>query len=240
MLRVQIHDPRLNRVRVTTAADQHELRRKVDAQRQISGEMWERKVQADARKAQREQHAKEREWAARNKDQKISLALEETKEAELAVSEAQEILSAGLSTLPVVDWESMKDRSPFLDGKPSAPEKPVFREGPDPALLPKKPDPGSPSYQVKHSLMSTLIPGRKEREILEATGRYHADVDAWKAAVREFNEKVLTHNNEIDHLKNEYHRKSALFKQQMKTWESRREVFEAEQAKQHQEIELRR
>jgi len=202
--------------------------------------MWERKVQADARKAQREHQAMERERAARNKDQKISLALEETKEAELAVSEAQEILSAGLRTVPAVDWESMKDRSPFHDSKPSAPEKPVFREKPDPSLLPKKPDPSSPVYQAKHGLMSRLIPGRKEREILEATGRYHADVDAWKTAVREFNERVRTHNNQIDQLKEEYYRKAALFKQQMKAWESRRQHFEAEQAKQHQEIEQRK
>jgi restriction system protein len=177
MYRVQISEPRLNKVRVVTAANPYELHTKVDAQRRLWREMWERKVEADARKAQRERQAM-------NKEQKIALAAEETKEAELAIQEAQEILSAGLKQALSIDWEGMKNRAPFRESKPSPPEKPVFPDKPDPRQVPEKPDPTDEKYRPKHTLMSSLVPGRKEREIEQAIGRFHADIEAQKPRSR--------------------------------------------------------
>ena len=181
-----------------------------------------------------------REAQAKDKGQKIALAAEETKEAELAITEVEGILGASLKEARAIDWEGLKDRSAFTVAKPTPPEKPAFPEKPDQSSIPLKPDPKNPLYQPKHSLLSSLVPGRKEREIEEAIGRYHADVEARKAAIRNYNESVLRYNRQVADLKKDYKLRLELFNQQLEAWESSRVLFEAKQAKQHEDVDNRK
>ena len=240
MYRVEISESRLNQFRVITASDPDVLQTKVQAQRRTWEEMWRRKVEANQRKAKLEQRTRDREKAAREKSEKVQLATTLTMEAERALADAEEILTVALRARNVVDWESMKDRSPFQKPKPEPPEKPLFPEKPDKSSIPPKLGPDDSRFQPNLKLLDNLIPGRKDREVERAKAQYQAYREQRTAAIHDYNQQVARHNERVQEIEQKYADEMITFRQRMKSWESERQDFENQQAIQHQSVDLKK
>ena len=81
--------------------------------------MWAKTQAVEATRREREQAA---EAKRRDREQKKQIALERTREAEAAIRELETLLVHTLSVDDRVDWESLKDRTPF-----PVPNAPVLR-----------------------------------------------------------------------------------------------------------------
>lgn len=122
----------------------------VDLKATLQAEEWEQRwAVVDAR-------AKERSQNSAGK----ALAAERTAEAQQEIERLSSILQATLSIDDTVDWESLKDKTPFPEERPLPPALP-----PAPALpqIRREPDFHDHIYTPSLSLLDKLISSRRER-----------------------------------------------------------------------------
>lgn len=108
------------------------------------------------------------------------LAEERTAEAQAELARLREILAHALRVNHVVDWESLKDHSPFPEPKPVMEKV----ERPKPEVLPSEPRRDSPEYTPKFGLLDRLIPWRRGRVLADCQARFEIDHARWEAEVQ--------------------------------------------------------
>jgi restriction system protein len=228
-----ISHPELHRFRVITSATPWEVENKAESQLQIWADEWARKVEAERKKAKKEELAKE-------KEQKILLASELTADAEKAIAELEGILLVALHKRYSIDWETLKDRKPLHRPRPTQPARPVLPEKPDKSSVPLKPHRDEARFQPKFGLLDSLFERLKQRKINKANESYESALKKWRDVVRQFNDSVARYNQEIKLIDQRYAETMAAFKQEMQRWESKQAEFAAEQRMQHAQIEAKK
>jgi restriction system protein len=93
----------------------------------------------------------------------------------------ESILRHTLEVNDAINWEQLKDRSPFPEPKPAKPQPPAR---PKPQGLPGEPLRSDPMYQAKLGLLDKLISSRRERIIKDCQARYEADRQDWQRKVQ--------------------------------------------------------
>lgn len=81
-----------------------------------------------------------------------------TAEAQRALQALRDVLSSSLADSKAVDWEALKDKTPFPRPVPAAPERPSRPEQ-DP--IPEAPSRTSPQYQPENGLLDRFIKSRR-------------------------------------------------------------------------------
>ena len=111
---VEVYNRGLNEHRLIRGPDTEVVKQKVLCQVAEWNEMWAKRAAAK----------RQATMAAR----KMEESAERTAEAQRALQEIREVLSHSLSDSKAVDWEALKDRSPFPKLVPEAPRRPSCPE----------------------------------------------------------------------------------------------------------------
>lgn len=206
----QIFHPGLKAFRVIRGGDQATVELMAKFQTDLWDERW-RKIQLASAKRKNE------EEVARVTFQQKELALQRTREAERLLDSLARILRDGIEIDHVLDWEKLKDRSPFSEPKPEVPEQLSGWPAPQPDSVMFSPD---------LTFMDRLIPRRRSRRVAEAERRYldaKAECNAKNLQIREANAK-----------------QQAEYEVKLKKWTAKKILHATALAGQHAEVNARR
>lgn len=173
--RIELAHAGLKKHRIIQSDDLQVLQRKSELQIRAWEEVW---LAARAKEDVRRSKENHKHQLDANK----KAAAERTSEARREQEALLRILAHTLDVNDAVDWESLKDTSPFLDAKPS---QPIPSSAPRPLPLPPKPDPDAQSYRPKLGLLDKLISSRSQALTAAARASWEADYATWSARCTE-------------------------------------------------------
>lgn len=128
----------------------------------------------------KEQERTKKAAGKQQQEQRKAVAMDRTTEAEQELNNLASILKATLSVDDTVDWDSLKDKSPYPEKKP----QPTFSQ--KAPLLPNldaEPSITAEKYKPKLSFLDKLITSRKDRLTAEKKELFRQDHCAWQAQV---------------------------------------------------------
>jgi restriction system protein len=197
----------------------------------LQAEDWEsRWVVVDARELGRSQKVA----GKRQLEESKSIAAERTTEAQKELERLNLLLNETLAIDDAVDWEGLKDKTPFLEESPSMPSMP--RE-PVLAPMPREPRRVDQKYIPKLGILDKLISSRKERAISEKHALFAIDHKSWQDDVdknaRTYTSALLEHEKFVSSLREKHER-------QYSAWNLRRDVYLAQQSASHAEVDTKR
>lgn len=230
---IEVRHAGLHKYRVIRGDDRYVVQQKAAAQLATWNEMWERRIDSDERKSEREQLAAERK-------ERKSEAAQLTAEAGEALAELESILLHSLETTHVIDWQDLKDCRPFDKPKPQPPPPCVPSPAPNPADKPgmnDKPKRSDPCYEVKYSLLDEFFPGRKATKDRDAQSRFESDFARWKARCEDWNNSVQEWRSEAAEAKKRHAQALAAYDADAKRWRTEHERFLEDQAKNNRAID---
>jgi restriction system protein len=170
----RIHHAGLKAYRIIRGATEYDVETKAKLQCVLWDDKWRRVCEAQAKKIEKEKMAsrtfQQKEWA-----------LERTKQAEVEMEAMGNLLLNGIEVDHVIDWEKLKDASPF-----SVPYPIKLK----PFALPPEPAPNPLVLNLPLNWWQMLIPALRrrnealmtERRRLAATQRQQV-LDNWKEAL---------------------------------------------------------
>lgn len=175
----------------------------------------------------------EREEARAEKESNKEEAAVRTKEAQDALAEVDGLLAFTIGVNDTVDWETLKNNSPF--SKPV----PVLQNPQEsaPICLPGQPQEGEHRFQPNLGFFDRIIPSwaKAKREV--AAQKFEQAIDAWKQACVETglqNEAAKQNYAEaVIEAKREHERQTEL-------WLRERDRFEEKRANRNAKVEKRR
>ncbi len=162
----------LNKYRLIRGPDKYVVEQKAAAQEATWDAMWQKKLQAQSKEA------------------KKALARERTEEAVKVIDDIGNTLCHAVGKSHKIEWDDMKDRSPFPKYLP---------DPPPPLRVPPEPTPSH--YPPLLGLFDKLITSRKKRKIEESTRAFSEAHAKWDEKVNELtceaNAKVQAHNEAV-------------------------------------------
>jgi len=154
-----------------------------------------------------------------------------TAEAQRTLQALREVLSSALSDSKIVDWEALKDRTPFPKPAPPSPKLP---SPPKQDETPEAPSRSSPRYQAKLGLFDKLIKSRRAEKEKWTAGIFESDTREWQAARDRISAnhaaKLGAHDKHLTDL-------VAAHTRALAEWEAERTQFLSNQREQHEGIE---
>jgi restriction system protein len=187
-------------------------------------ELWAKKVAIEEKKKTAYQAKEARRLQL---DRQKEEAADRTADAQQTLQALREVLSASLSDSKAVNWEALKDRTPFPRSAPKAPERTA---PPEQARIPEEPSRTWPKYQPHLGLLDRLMKSRRlEKEALKAQA-FDSDMRAWEAArdhiLADHAAKLEAHSKQQADLE-------AAHAKAVAQWEAERDAFTAQQTQQH-------
>jgi restriction system protein len=153
---VEVRHEGLHKFRVVSGTDRYVVEQKALAQSAAWDEQWQRQQQRQA--------------ATDAKQQVRDLAAERTRQAVEVLSEVDATLARTLAVDDRVDWETLKDHSPFPTAAP-VPSAP----------LPRPPEPRETDveFQARLGFLDKVLKGRRERLLSESRAAFGAAHRKW-------------------------------------------------------------
>ena len=169
MWEITVRHDGLNKYRHIRGNDKYVVEQKAVVQQAIWDKMWQNKLEIE------------------QKQSKIELAIEQTKEATEVIREIENIIKHALNKNYKIDWETLKNESKFLKQKPQPPKL---------LDIPKPPNKNAPYYQYYKPYAENMFNSDydcwlkdKEEIILKNKGlekQYQDELNKWEAEEREF------------------------------------------------------
>ena len=210
MWRKTIYHRELKASRVLRGETQAEVEIKAHLQWEAWNQKWQKIQQADAKR-------REGEKVALLSFQKKELAAQRTREAQEKIAALNGILKDGIEIDHVIDWDSLKDRSPFAAPVPAL-------TAPEP--IPRRPLPGDSVFEPTLSFLDRLVPSRRNRRTGEAAQRFRAEESRW-----------TTVKSEVERSNNN---KREAYEAQTRKWREQKEAFDQTQRQQHAAVQVYR
>ena len=207
----------LKKHRLIRCNDESIAKRKAQLQIEEWADRW---MVVDSRTKERFHRAAGKQQQEERKSQ----AAEQTAEAQQALEVLSSLLRATLSIDCKLDWESLKDKSPFLEPKP---RKPQASKPPTSAPLPREPKPLDSRYLPKLGLLDKIISSRKDRLFLEKKMLFAADHDDW---CTEISNSERTHSIALRAHEKMIGEQALAHEEQIEAWAARKNAFLAEQS----------
>lgn len=207
---IDIKHDALGRFRRITGPDQLVVEEKARLQRALWDRQWQRVLEADEKR-------EDRERAIQDRQDKKEQAAQRTEEAREALQEIEEILAHTLKVDDRIHWESLKDPSRFSKDIPKRPT---------PATLPPEPKAQDARFQPSLSLFDKLLSSRRASKEQVARVAFLAAQSAWKKEVA----RITQQNTEA----------TEAFEKASAEWEHERDAFITAQRKQHEQIDAHR
>jgi restriction system protein len=194
-------------------------------------EEWEdRWAVIDARERDRSQKLAGKRQIEENK----SLAVEQTAEALQELERLNSLLKATLAVDDTVDWEKLKDKTPYPKKKPAMP--PIPREPVLPAM-PREPLRGDQEYIPSLGILDKLIASRKKRAVSEKQALFASDHKSWQDEVakitRTHTAALFAHGKSVAAMREEHEK-------QVSAWVKRRNEYLTKQTATHAEVDAKR
>ena len=194
-------------------------------------EEWEvRWAVIDARERDRSQKLA----GKRQIEESKSLAVERTTEARQELERLNSLLKATLAVDDTIDWEKLKDKTPYPEKKPMMP--PTQRE---PVLppMPREPLRVDQKYIPSLGILDKLIASRKERAFSEKQALFTTDHKSWQVEVdkiqRTHTARLLAHEKSVAAMREEHEK-------QVSAWNTRRNEYLVKQTATHAEVDAKR
>lgn len=151
-------------------------------------EEWEERwTVVEVRKRDRSEKAA----GKRQQEERKTLAAEQTTEAQEELDRLSSLLKATLTVDDTIDWESLKNKTPYPE------KKPILQRIPLPPL-PGEPNILDSKYVPSLSILDKLFSSRKKRILAEKQALFEADLAAWQeheksvVAIRQVYEKQIS------------------------------------------------
>ena len=204
MYQIEVRHPGLHKYRLIRGRDRRVVEEKARAQMAVWNEMWQRQVD---RENARQLKQANKEWAA-----------DRTTEARQAVEEMGRILARGLAGSKAINWDALKDHSPFLKPRPGQPDRPHLRH---------EPKANSPEYRVPRVwLLDELFPWWRLRKVREGRARFRKALAYWDQERQELTQQYAA-------AVQQYRRASA-------QWASEEQAFRTAQAARNSDVDDQR
>ncbi|BBP81137.1 restriction endonuclease [Pseudomonas sp. Pc102] len=163
-----------------------------------------------------------------------ALAAEQTLEAQRELEALARILRATMDVDDTLDWDSLKDRTPFPEARPV-----LGRQPPEPKMAPLPPEPNQkdPKYNPPLGILEWLIPSRKARLKEAAAYALAEDQKKWTQLVgiarSSFATALQSHEQAVAESKRNYD-------QSVKEWDDRRNSYNTAKLEEHSEVDAKR
>ena len=219
---VEVKHTGLHKYRIVRGPTAWEARAKAEAQLRAWDEQWQRKVEADARR-------RERQDAQDHREARKAEAERTTQEATALREELEGILAHTLQVNDAIDWKEFRDERAF--GEPSPPQ-------PTPPPKPVRPELRLPERDSrKPGLFRRFLEGldsiyeeeRLERDEEEHEARVTEAKRAYNEEVARYNEAARLYNEGLRTAQEKWHRAFA-------AWRKRRDDFLAAQKAHNQKV----
>jgi len=228
---VEVFHDGLHKYAVVHSRNQDILRKKVVALALQWNELWSKQSAAE-RRLQQAHEAKDARRVHLERQKEI--AAERTSEAQSLMESLRRILPTGVESDCKLDWERLKIRTEFPKKAPAEPEvgpEPVWKAPPPP------PSRSGLTYPAALGLFDKLIPSRRKAKLAEADARFDADMRNWQ---ENCNALALAHQ---DAMATHFVRSKAVREAHalaVKQWQEEKAAYNAEQERQHAEIDALR
>jgi restriction system protein len=210
---VEVRHQGLHKQRVIQGPDDELVQAKARLQATEWDQLWAKRQSAERRTSKKEE------------------AAERTAEAQAVLQSLRELLVSSLSCPKAVDWESLKDRTPFPKPAPKAPERTA---SPEQDAIPFAPLRTSPSYRPDLGLLDKLIRSRRLEKEARKAQLFDSDMREWKAArdriVADYAAKLEAYNKQQADLE-------AAHARAISEWKTERKAFMAQQGQQHEAMD---
>lgn len=160
---IEIRHDGLHRYRHIRGTDRHVVEQMALAQREAWDEIWRKKIKDEELRS-------ERAKAARTKENKKSLAITQTNDAQKALSDIENTLLVVIAKDCKIDWEKIKDSSEF--DKP----KPVEAKMKE---IPREPLETDYKYQPKLNILDKIFKNSKQRKIDKSLAWFKEEHEEW-------------------------------------------------------------
>ncbi|TWE02289.1 restriction system protein [Pseudomonas sp. AG1028] len=203
----------------------------IDSKARMQAEEWEQRWEIAS---ERERQKADRAACKRMAEESKALALKQTQAAQDELDALSNILKATLEVNDAIDWENLKNKTPFPEKGPAPLKLPLE---PQRADFPSSPQREDQKYNPKLGLLEWLIPSRKARLIAAAESVFVADKIAWNehcAVAEKAHQAALeSHAKTVEKLKKSHAAEVA-------AWEVRRDEYRRERAAEHAQIDTKR
>lgn len=207
----------LNKYRVVTGRTRREAEEKAAALLATWDDIWQRQLEREEKAAERERRQAERDEIRAAQERRSTDAARDTERLRNIVNKMGTALRDALATDPTLDWEALKDRSPFRVTKPLKPS--VLPVPPEPQAEDKK-------YRPDRGLFGKMFSSRYERHLKQGADLFEKEHGEWERQA-----STISQENE---------REAKAYEGRLNEWMKEKEAFEASQAKQHEEIDILR
>lgn len=203
----------------------------VELKATLQAEEWdERWAVIDARERDRSQKLA----GKRQIEENNSLAVERTTEAQQELKRLNSLLKATLAVDDTVDWEKLKDITPYSDkipAMPPTPREPVLPQ------MPREPLRVDQKYIPSLGILDKLISARKARAVSEMEALFATDHKSWQDKVAKITHvhtaALLAHGKSVARMREEHEK-------QVSAWRTRRNEYLAKQTVSHAEVDAKR
>lgn len=217
----------LNKHRVIKGESEYLVEQKVRLQAAEWDERW---ADSSEKARQRDMKAEGKRLLEERKLEAADLTAAASEELELLAS----LLKATLTVDDRIDWESLKDRTPFPEAASSTEPVPRAPQRPNQS---RQPQVGDSKYQPPIGWLDKLIPSRKSKLLEQAKADFKADSQEWKteAARAEalYASALQSHSTKVAATEKRHAAAVA-------EWNQRRSEYFAQQSRGHQAIEAKR
>src|SRR5262249_42596226 len=159
------------------------------------------------------------------------LAAARTAKAQDTLQALRAVLVSSLSGSMVVDFETLKDRSPFQKRRPSELKRP---EVPPEPHIPASPWSKSLRYQPELGLLDKVMKFRRAEKEAAKQALFEADVKLWEA---ERDRLKAEHAAQMEAYRNQLATLEAAYSNEIRVWEAERAAFKATISEQHKAID---
>lgn len=210
MYEIEVKHEGLKKYRVIKGSDLYVVEQKARYQKQQWNEMWERRQEADRKRALREE-------AIIEKEEKKAYALQLTEEATEKIIELDNILISTLEINDAIDWEDLKDTEEFPDPEPVKPKE---------IEIPESPKEEDGKYQSKFGILDSIFKSKKEKKILDMKDLFNSDLETW--------------GKKVEEVKSENKKNSMLYEEALSQWVERKKKHKEKQAEKNTAIDKQR
>jgi len=170
---VEVVHRELNKYQLMRGDDANVVCARANAKAAEWDEAWAKRSAVDARR-------QEREVSARDVDAKKRLATERTTEAVKAIEALNGLLAHTLTVDDAIEWEDLKDKSPYPVPQPAVPAQPA---GPLRPASPHEPSLTDVEFRPKIGFLDNFSAARKQLRLREAESAHVAAHAAWQRGV---------------------------------------------------------
>jgi len=183
---MEVSHHKLNKYQVIRGNDKDEVEQKARAKAAEWDDIWTRKQAANEAQLRRKQRANE-------KEQKLALASEMTREAQAEISALENTLSYSLTSKKyTIDWEGLKSYGAYPKAKPVE------------AREPREPRQTDPKYQPKLGFLDQVFQSRATEKRREALVLFRKAYSDWLAAKQQLKSDHLQAMERWEKARDEY------------------------------------